>query len=166
MSDPRKQDEQDNIGEKSNLESLAEDSVSRDGDLKPPGRSDFEQSEVCGSESIVSEDADTSLRHEGRSRELFGSTRKPSTSDPSSLGERQRTTLVSGKRKKTRSRQKNLRRDKRPKESLPPHLTAETLKQRLKPGSKSRETTNVDQDREATSSRWLVDRTRLDVLQG
>lgn len=42
------------------------------------------------------------------------------------------------KRTKTRSRQKNLRRDKRPKDALPEHLTAETLRKRLAPAGPAR----------------------------
>lgn len=41
------------------------------------------------------------------------------------------TGVLPRKKKKTRSRQKNLRRDTRPKHALPAHLTEETLKRRM-----------------------------------
>lgn len=41
------------------------------------------------------------------------------------------TGVLPRKKKKTRSRQKNLRRDTRPKHTLPAHLTEETLKRRM-----------------------------------
>jgi hypothetical protein len=56
---------------------------------------------------------------------------------------------VKKKKSKTRSRQKNLRRDTRPRDKLPPHLTAETLRKRLK---------KTDDDSAAAEIPWYVDR--------
>lgn len=68
--------------------------------------------------------------------------------------------VITKKRKKTRSRQKNLRRDKRPKELLPLHLNANTLKKRLTASNMRVQTAEGSNE---NNSAWYFDRNKREV---